>query len=95
MQDDFGDQLPVAAIAKRLVEGDERMDKIESAVAAARDDQHEMRQQMADMLEFFTAMKGAFKVLNWIGALARPMAAIIGLGVALTGAWTAVRGGGR
>ncbi|MBX9936066.1 MAG: hypothetical protein K2Y10_05690 [Burkholderiaceae bacterium] len=95
MQDDFGNQLPVAAIAKRLVEGDERMDKIENSVAATREDQHEMRQQMGEMLEFFTAMKGAFKVLNWIGAFARPVAAIVGLGVALTGAWTAVRGGGR
>lgn len=95
MQDDFGNQLPVAAIAKRLVEGDERMDKIESSVAATRDDQHEMRQQMTEMLEFFTAMKGAFKVLNWIGATARPLAAIIGLGVAMTGAWNMLRGGGR
>ncbi len=95
MQDDFGTQLPVAQIAQRLVEGDERMDKIENSVAATRDDQHEMRQQMAEILEFFQAMKGAFKVLNWVGALARPVATIIGLGVALNGVWTAVRGGGR
>ncbi|MDD2610641.1 MAG: hypothetical protein PHX60_13325 [Giesbergeria sp.] len=94
MQDDFGNQLPVAAIAKRLVEGDERMEKIENSVAATREDQHDMREQMAEMLEFFQAMKGAFKVLNLIGALARPVAGIVGLGVALTGAWTAVRGGG-
>lgn len=95
MQDDFGNQLPVSAIAQRLIEGDQRMNNIEISVAATREDQQEMRQQMADMLEFFTAMQGAFKVLNWIGALARPVAAIVGLGVALTGAWTAVRGGGR
>lgn len=95
MQDDFGNQLPVAAIAKRLVEGDERMDNIEASIDAARKEQHEIRLQMTDMLEFFQAMRGAFKVLNWIGALARPVAAIVGLGVALTGAWTAVRGGGR
>lgn len=95
MQDDFGNQLPVSAIAQRLIEGDQRMNNIEISVAATREDQQEMRQQMADMLEFFTAMQGAFKVLNWIGALARPMAAIIGLCVASAGAWTAIRGGGR
>ncbi len=95
MQDDFGNQLPVAAIAKRLVEGDARMDNIESDIAATRKEQQEMHLQMADVLEFFQAMKGAFKVLNWIGAFARPMAAIVGLGVALTGVWNVVRGGGR
>ena len=95
MQDDFGNQLPVAAIAKRLMEGDERMDSIESNIAATRKEQQDMHSQMADVLEFFQAMKGAFKVLNWIGALARPVAAIVGLGVALSSAWSFVRGGGR
>jgi hypothetical protein len=38
-------------------------------------------------------MKGAFKVLNWLGKLARPMAAIVALGVALAAAWNAARGG--
>jgi hypothetical protein len=52
----------------------------------------ELKQQLADLLEFFTAMKGAFKVLNWLGKLARPMAAIVALGVALAAAWNAVRG---
>jgi len=37
-------------------------------------------------------MKGAFKVLNWLGKLARPAAAIVGLGVALAAAWNVVRG---
>ena len=90
MQDDFGNQLPVAAIAKRLVEGDARMDSIEFNVAATRQQQQDMHSQMADVLEFFQAMKGAFKVLNWIGTLARPVAAIVGLGVALSGVWNSL-----
>lgn len=95
MQDDFGNQLPVSAVFQRLVEGDKRMGNIESDVAAIRKEQHQLRMKVTDLLEFFEAMQGAFKVLNWIGAFARPVAAIIGLGVALTGAWTVVRGGGR
>ncbi|WP_291591568.1 hypothetical protein [Comamonas sp. UBA7528] len=54
---------------------------------------HELKQQLADLLEFFGAMKGAFKVLNWLGKLARPTAAIVALGVALAAAWNAARGG--
>lgn len=45
-----------------------------------------------DVVEFFTAMKGAFKVLNWVGTVAKPVAAIVGLGTAIFvayGAWTA------
>lgn len=47
---------------------------------------------LGDVVEFFTAMKGAFKVLNWIGTVAKPVAAIVGLGTAIFvayGAWTA------
>ena len=48
---------------------------------------------MAEMLDFFKAMKGAFKVLNWVGALAKPLAGLVALGVALAAAWAAARGG--
>ncbi|GAB3358088.1 MULTISPECIES: hypothetical protein [Giesbergeria] len=92
MQDDFGNQLPASAVFQRLVEGDKRMGNIESDVAATRKDQHELRMQITDLLEFFEAMQGAFKVLNWVGTLARPVAAIIALCVTLAGAWSAMRG---
>ena len=49
-------------------------------------------QQLAEMLEFFTAMKGAFKVLNWVGKVAKPLAAIVMLGGACVGFWTAIKG---
>lgn len=95
MQDDFGNQLPVAVIVQRLVDGDQRMNNIEADGAATRKDLHELRGKISDLIEFFDAMRGAFRVLNWIGSLARPVAAIVGLFVALAGAWAVVRGGGR
>jgi hypothetical protein len=48
---------------------------------------------MAELLEFFTAMKGAFKVLNWVGKVAKPLAAIVMLGGACVAFWTAIKGG--
>ncbi|MBV7417893.1 hypothetical protein KW830_05430 [Comamonas sp. CMM03] len=93
--DDFGNELPALTaqqVNERFDKGSERMAAIERELGKTRQELGELKQQLADLLEFFTAMKGAFKVLNWLGKLARPTAAIVALGVALTAAWNAARG---
>lgn len=93
--DDYGDELPALMrrqINERFDKGSERMAAIERELGKTRQELHELKQQLADLLEFFVAMKGAFKVLNWFGKLARPAAAIVALGVALIGAWNALKG---
>ena len=95
MVDDHGNELPATTlqqINQKFDNGSVRMAGIERELTATRKELHELKQQLADLLEFFEAMRGAFKVLNWLGKLARPMAAIVGLGLALTAAWNAVRG---
>ena len=94
--DDYGNQLQSDAIAQRFDKGVKRMEIIEAEVRAVREELHrltQLRDEIAELVEFFRDMKGAFKVLRWIGKLAAPMTAIIGLGVALATAWTAARGG--
>ncbi|WP_272972123.1 hypothetical protein [Comamonas terrigena] len=94
--DDFGNELPALTrqqINQRFDTGSERMAAIERELGKTRQELGELKQQLADLLEFFGAMKGAFKVFHWLGLLARPMAAIVALGVALTAAWNAARGG--
>ena len=94
--DDFGNELPALTalqVNERFDKGSERMAAIERDLKAVTQQLHERNQQLADLLEFFSAMRGAFKVLNWLGKLARPMAAIVALGVALAAAWNAARGG--
>lgn len=101
--DDYGDELPALTrrqINQRLNQGSERMAAIERDLKAATQGLHEVRQelqernqQMAELLEFFTAMKGAFKVLNWVGKVAKPLAAIVMLGGACVGFWTAIKAG--
>lgn len=93
--DDYGNELPALTrrqINERFDKGSERMAAIERELGKTRQELSELKQQLADLLEFFIAMKGAFKVLNWFGKLARPTAAIVALGVALIGAWNAVKG---
>ncbi|MGU3628004.1 hypothetical protein [Comamonas sp. C24C] len=101
--DDYGNELPATTLQqvnKRFNQGSERMAAIERDLKAATQGLHEVRQelhqrnqQMADLLEFFTAMKGAFKVFNWVGKVAKPLAAIVMLGGACVAFWTAVKGG--
>ncbi|WP_287918073.1 hypothetical protein [Comamonas sp.] len=98
--------MSLEQVNQRFDKGSERMTVIErelgettrqlgealGALGETRQELHELKKQLADLLEFFGAMKGAFKVLRWLGMLAKPMAAIVALGVALIGAWTAARG---
>ncbi|PEH91147.1 hypothetical protein [Comamonas terrigena] len=94
--DDFGNELPALSaqqVNERFDKGSERMAAIERDLKAVTQQLHERNQQLVDLLEFITAMKGAIKVFHWFGMLARPAAAIVALGVALTAAWNAARGG--
>ena len=94
--DDYGDELPAMTgrqIKERFDQGGERMTVIERDLKAATQELHELKQQLADLLEFFAAMKGAFKVLNWVGKVAKPLAAIVMLGGACVGFFTAIKGG--
>ena len=94
--DDYGDELPALTrmqINERFDKGSERMAAIERDLKAATQELQARNQQMAELLEFFAAMKGAFKVLNWVGKVAKPLAAIVMLGGACVGFWTAIKGG--
>lgn len=93
--DDYGSELPAfdgQQVNERFDKGSERMSAIERELGKTRQELSELKQQLAELLEFFGAMKGAFKVLNWMGKLARPMAAIVALGLALAAAWNTARG---
>lgn len=95
--DDYGNELPAMTrqqVNERFDKGSERMAAIERDLKAATQELQELKQQLADLLEFFAAMKGAFKVLNWVGKVSRPLAYIAMLGGALMGFWTAVKAGG-
>lgn len=100
MQDDFGNLVnPSTArtINARLDEGDARMTRIEADLRANTEATEKVRVNTAEMVEFFAAAQGAFKVLNWIGKAAKPITYIVMLGTAGIAFWKAlmVGGGGR
>lgn len=90
----------IAALERSLVMVNARLDDGEMVMDGIKADLQQntaatkrIETNTSDMVEFLGAMKGAFKVFNWIGKLAKPMGAIIGLGVAIAGAWQLYRTG--
>lgn len=93
--DDYGNNVEppsIAALTERLDKGDARFARVEKELADNTAATQRLEKSTADMVEFFSAMKGAFKVLNWIGAAAKPFASIVALGTAIWGAWLTLRG---
>lgn len=103
MQDDFGtqmDQLTAESITREFAAGADRMTRIEDDLSSVRAElktntiaTQAVATNTAELVEMFQAMKGAFKVFNWIGSLAKPMAYVIGLGTAVVGLWAAIKSG--
>lgn len=97
MQDDFGNEihpLTVHEIRKRLGDGAVRMKRIEAELAVVTTAIESIKSDTSELLQVLDAMKGAFRVLDWLGRFARPLAAIVALAAALWGLVTTVKGGG-
>lgn len=83
----------IAAIHARLDEGDARMSRIEANLKANTESTQRVESSIGELVVWFANGKGAFKVLEAFGKLAKPLAAIVGLGVAIAAAYTAWRSG--
>ena len=94
-------------VAKELRAGDKRMDEIVKTVAAIQIEQasakvllaenaetiKEIKTDTADMLEVFESWKGAMRVMEMIGSLAKPLGYIAALIAAVVGIWNAMKSG--
>ena len=94
-------------VANELRAGDNRMDAIVKTVAAIQLEQasakvllaentetiNEIKTNTADMLEVFESWKGAMKVMEMIGRLAKPLGYIVGFGASVAAFWAAMKSG--
>ena len=94
-------------VAKELRAEDKRMDEIVKTVAAIQIEQasakvllaentetiKEIKTDTADMLEVFESWKGAMRVMEMIGKLAKPLGYIAALIAAVVGIWNAMKSG--
>lgn len=100
--DDYGNLVPPSAvrgISQRLDDGDARMTRIEADLAnntkATQENTkatQEVSKNTADLVELIKALKGMFKVLDWLGRMAKPIASILALGTAALALWAAFKG---
>ena len=94
-------------VAKELRAEDKRIDEIVKTVAAIQIEQasakillaentetiKEIKTDTADMLEVFESWKGAMRVMEMIGKLAKPLGYIVGFGASVAAFWTAMKSG--
>ena len=101
-QEEFNDY-----VAKELRAGDKRMDEIGKTVAAIQIEQasakvllaenaetiKEIKTDTADMLEVFESWKGAMRVMEMLGKLAKPLGYIVGFGASVAAFWASMKSG--
>lgn len=77
--------------SERLDRGAETMEQMQIGLDKNNAATERIESSTNEIVDFFTSMKGAFKVFNWIGKLAKPLGSIIALCTALWAAWLAFR----
>lgn len=95
IQDDYGNLVDAASYGSlnaRLDAGDKRMTRIEDELSENTKLTAQLATNTADIVEFFAAMQGAFKVLNWIGRLAKPIGVIAAAAASIAGAVSVLKG---
>ena len=94
-------------VAQELRAGDKRMDEIVKTVAAIQVEQasaklllaentetiNEIKTDTADMLEVFESWKGAMRVMEMLGKLAKPLGYIVGFGASVAAFWASMKSG--
>ena len=94
-------------VASELRAGDRRMDEIVKTVAQIQTEQasakvllaantetiEQIKTDTAEMLSVFESWKGAMKVMEMIGKLAKPLGYIVGFGASVAAFWAAVKSG--
>jgi hypothetical protein len=96
IQDDYGnlvDPATASTINARLDSGDARMTRIESELSINTKSVQMLVTNTADLVMFFESVQGALRVLNWLGALAKPLGYIAALVASIAGILAAMKGG--
>ena len=94
-------------VANELRAGDRRMDEIVKTVAQIQAEQAstktllaantetiaQIKTDTAEMLGVFESWKGAMKVMEMVGKLAKPLGYIVGFGASVAAFWAAMKSG--
>lgn len=82
------------SVDARFKAGDERMGRIEASLKTNTEATQRIDTNTGVLLEWLQAFEGAFKLLNGLGKLAKPVGIIAGALSAIGGAWLLFKNGG-
>lgn len=82
-------------VLERFQAGSNRMDAIEKKLDENTAATSRVEANTQELVEFFNSVKGAFRVLEALGKLAKPLAYITMFLGACTGVWLAFKNGGK
>lgn len=80
-------------LMERVRDNSRRLDVLEGDLQEAISMMQPLVSDTREIVEMFVAFKGAWKVLHWIGKLAKPMAWIAAAFTAAAGFWVKAKGG--
>lgn len=83
-----------AHVDKRLDAGAETMKAMRKEMAENTETTKKVQADTSELVELLKSFKGAFKVLEGLGKLAKPMGYIAAAVAAFLGLWAAIKGGG-
>ena len=85
--------MELESIEKRLQDGEDRMNSLESDLQENTRLTESVKSDTAELIEAFKSIKGAFKVLEMLASLAKPLSYILMFCTAVAGFWYAIKGG--
>lgn len=81
-------------VDRRLKDGDERMQALATDLAENTKATAAIKADTAELVDLLHSVKGAFRVLDILASLARPLGFLAAAGASFWGLWTAIKGGG-
>lgn len=91
----IADQKWREEVENRLKDGESRMNKLNDDIAENTRITSEIKRDTADLITAFESVKGAFRVLELVGSLARPLSYITMFIGAVAGLWYTIKGGAK
>lgn len=71
----------------------DRVGNLERGLAENTEATKRIESNTSELIDAFESLKSAFKVLNWIGKIAKPVGYMAGAVAAVIGMWTALKSG--
>ncbi len=96
-----------AFVANELRAGDLRMDEIVATIATIKEEQavakillaentdtiNKIKSDTDELIAVLDSWRGAMRVIDWIGSLARPISYIVAFGASVAALWAAIKSG--